>query len=169
MKNYAVCLCTCLLLWASAVHAVPLSNEGGAATDLANEKIIRQLYQDFTASWNRHDTDALSGMWAIDGDHLEPDGTLAKGRKAVSQLLERQHSTAFKDTNLALRIEDVWFITAEVALVDGGYTISGVRTPDGAELPPRSGHLSAILLKEQDRWWIAASRLMVPAPLPYKK
>jgi uncharacterized protein (TIGR02246 family) len=169
MNRYMVILCACLLLCGSAAHAGTLSNVGGAATDLENEKVIRKLYTDFAATWNRHDAAALGAMWALDGDHLEPDGRLAKGRKAVSELLIKQHETVFKDSILNLNIADVWFITADVALIDGGYEIVGIRMPDGSEIPKRAGHLTAILLKEQGRWWIAASRLMVPAALPYKK
>ncbi|HJW74728.1 MAG TPA: hypothetical protein VJ787_03525, partial [Thermoleophilia bacterium] len=70
---------------------------------------------------------------------------------------------------LALSIVDVWFITSEVVLVDGRYVLSGARTPDGKDLPTRNGQLTAVLLKEKDRWWITASRLMIPTALPYKK
>jgi hypothetical protein len=80
-----------------------------------------------------------------------------------------QHDTVFKNTVLDLSIEDVWFITSEVALVDGSYNLAGVVLPDGKELPARKGHLTAILLKEGKSWVIAASRLMIPTELPYKK
>ena len=169
MKHRGLVVWVCVLLYVSAAQAAPLSNLGGAATDLENEKAIRKLYAEFTATWNRHDAPALAAMWAIDGDHLEPDGTRVKGRKAVLELMKRQHDTAFRDSILKLDIQDVWFTTREVALIDGDYQLSGVRLPNGAELPARDGHLTAILLKEQNQWWIAASRLMVPTGLPYKK
>jgi hypothetical protein len=108
-------------------------------------------------------------MWALDGDHQEPDGHHAKGRAAVQALLQRQHETVFKKTTLDLTIDSVWFITAEIALVDGRYQISGIRAPNGAEIPARKGLLTSILLKEGDTWSIAASRLMIPTELPYKK
>jgi uncharacterized protein (TIGR02246 family) len=149
--------------------AVAQDNLGSTSADRENEKVIRTLYDQFEEAWNRHDTAAMAKMWSIDGDHLEPDGTLAKGREGVSQLFAREHDTVFKETQLSLTIDDVWFITGEVALVDGGYEVEGVRTPDGQVLPPRRGHLSAILLKEQGQWWIVASRLMIPSRLPYKK
>jgi uncharacterized protein (TIGR02246 family) len=170
INKYWVAACACVMLCIAAAHATErLSNVGGAATDLENEKAIRKLYSGFEATWNRHDASALGGMWTFDGDHLEPDGTLAKGRKAVSELLKRQHDTVFKETNLSLSITDVWFLAREVALIDGGYKIDGIKTPDGTAVPARSGHLTAILLKERDQWWIAASRLMTPTALPYKK
>ena len=169
MARYGILAWTIVLACAMAAHAGRMSNVGGAATDLENEKTIRQLYADFVTTWNKHDAAGLAKMWALDGDHLEPDGTMVKGRKAVTEHLAAQHKTVFADTVLSLTISDVWFVTDTVALVDGGYGISGIRAPDGRELPKRSGLLTAILLKENGQWWIAASRLMIPTTLPYKK
>lgn len=149
--------------------AAPQSNVGGAATDVKNERKVRELYQRFNEAWNKHDYEALSNMYAIDGDHIEPDGDHADGRPAVALLLKRQHESVFKNTHLMLNIADIWFVTGEVALVDGGYAISGIRTPDGKEVPERRGHLTAVVLYEDGKWWIAASRLMVPTELPYKR
>jgi uncharacterized protein (TIGR02246 family) len=150
------------------VEATSPSNEGGLAGDVANERIVRELYDGFVAAWNRHDVEALAAMWAIDGDHFEPDGTVAKGRDAVRALLGREHGSVFAKTRLTLSVADVWFVSEEVALVDGGYEIHGIRTLDGAELPARRGHLTSVLIREQGKWWIAASRLMIPTELPYK-
>jgi uncharacterized protein (TIGR02246 family) len=145
------------------------SNEGGIASDIANEKAVRALYEAFVKAWNSHDYMALADIWAIDGDHMEPDGTVAKSREAVAGLFKRGHEGPFKNARLQLSIADVWFVSADVALVDGGYAVSGVRTADGVELPERRGHLTSVLLKEQGKWWITASRLMIPTELPYKK
>jgi uncharacterized protein (TIGR02246 family) len=169
MKSYAIAAGMAVLMCAVPAGADRMSNVGGAATDLENEKVIRKLYADFTTHWNKHEVAGLAKMWSLDGDLLEPDGTSAKGRPAIADHLQQQHDTVFKQTTLSLTISDVWFISDDVALVDGGYGISGIRTREGTELPKRSGLLTAILIKEQGQWWIAASRLMVPTTLPYKK
>jgi uncharacterized protein (TIGR02246 family) len=145
------------------------SNEGGIASDIANEKMVRTLYDQFVAAWNKHDYTALGDMWAIDGDHMEPDGTVAKGRDQVTGLFRREHEGPFKHTHLQLSVADVWFITGDVALIDGGYAISGIRTAEGVALPERRGRLTSVLYNEQGKWWIMASRLMIPTELPYKK
>jgi uncharacterized protein (TIGR02246 family) len=154
---------------AGSVPAKAPSNEGGLAGDVANEKLVRELYDQFVAAWNRHDVPALAGMWSIDGDHMEPDGTVAKGREAITMLFTRAHQTIFAKTRLNLSVADVWFPSGDVALIDGGYEIYGIQTPDGEELPARRGHLTSVLILEQGKWWIAASRLMIPTELPYKK
>ncbi len=149
--------------------ALAEKNMLGLPDDVASEKQIRVLYREFTDAWNRHDPAALSKMWGADGDHVEPDGRVAKGREAVAALFKAQHDSVFKQTTLNLTIDSVWLITADVALADGNYEITGIVAPDGTAIPKRSGHLTSVLLREHGKWGIAASRLMIPAPLPYKK
>jgi len=146
----------------------PSSNIGGVRSDEVNENAIRALYVQFADAWNKHDPARLAGMWALDGDHVEPDGRHADGRDAILDLFTKQHGSVFKTTVLTLGIEDVWFVTGDVALVDGTYAISGIIAPDGSQIPPRKGNLTSVLLKEGGKWWIAASRLMIPAELPWR-
>ena len=156
------------VLASSITMAGPSSNIGGVRSDEKNEEAIRALYKSFMEAWNRHDPAALAMMWTLDGDHAEPDGHHADGRDAVLDLLTKQHGSVFKTTELMLTIEDVWFVTENVALVDGTYSITGIVAPDGTQLPPRKGNLTSVLLFENDKWWIAADRLMIPATLPWR-
>ena len=149
--------------------ALAQKNMLGLPADVASEKQIHDLYREFTDAWNRHDPAALGKMWIADGDHLEPDGRVAKGREAVTALFKTEHDSVFKKTTLSLTIDSVWLITTEVALADGNYEITGIVAPDGTAIPKRAGHLTSVLLREHGKWGIAASRLMIPAPLPYKK
>jgi uncharacterized protein (TIGR02246 family) len=149
------------------VHAQ--SNVASIEYDRKEEKRIRELYNAFENAWNAHKVDDMANQWALDGDHQEPDGHIAKGREDVRALFKKQHETVFKNTVLDLSIDAVWFITADVALVEGTYSVAGAVAPDGTELPARQGHLTAVLLKEADTWSIAASRLMIPTQLPYKQ
>ena len=146
----------------------PKSNIGGIASDAVNENAIRAQWDAFAVAWNKHDPAGLAAMWAIDGDHVEPDGHHVDGRDAIMDLLTKQHGSVFKTTVLSLGIEDVWFLTEGVALVDGTYAISGIIAPDGKQIPPRKGNISSVLINEGGKWWIAASRLMIPTELPYK-
>jgi len=170
MKKFlAIALAAALGAGAMTGTALAQSNEGSIRSDLVNEGTIRELYANFNKAWNKHDTQAMANMWSIDGDHREPDGRLAKGREAISKLFAAQHESVFKKTELFLTLKDVWFITANTALIDGSYEVEGARLPDGTVLAPRKGYLTSVLLKERDQWWIVASRLMIPTQLPYKK
>lgn len=147
-------------------HAFGLG--GGTTADVKSEAAIRKLYAEFEGAWNRHDVPTIASRWAIDGDHVEPDGTMAKGRDQVTALLTRQHSGAFKDSTLKLKVLSVWIMSDTVALVDGSYELSGAKAPDGSAVPTRKGYLTSVLLLDKKDWAIAASRLMIPIALPYK-
>jgi len=140
----------------------------GPRSDIPQEQAIRKLFADFTAAWNRHDAEVMAAMWAPDGDHQEPDGRHAKGRKQVEELLREEHTGVFKNTRIKLNIDGVWFITSNLALVDGTYDLEGVLGADGKALPLRNGHLTSVLLNEQGRWWVAASRTMIPVKLVWR-
>jgi uncharacterized protein (TIGR02246 family) len=141
---------------------------GGTSADVKSEKAIREVYGDFAGDWNRHEVTKLSARWAIDGDHVEPDGTVAKGRDQVTALLTKQHAGVFKNSTLTLAVNTVWMMSDTVALVDGTYELSGATLPDGSAVPTRKGMLTSVLLLDKDTWAIAASRLMIPTTLPYK-
>ena len=158
----------CTALTAAAQTPSMKSDAGRLKSDVMNEEAIRKLYEQFTAAWNKHDAKAMADMWVEDGDDAEPDGHVAKGRGEIEKMLTLQHKSVMKDSKLTLAVDSVWFITANVALVDGTYEVDGIVAPDGKKIPPRKGRLSSILLHERGHWWIAASRLMIPAPLPWR-
>lgn len=141
---------------------------GGPSSDLANDAAIRELYAQFTAAWNAHDPKKMASFWALDGDVTEPDGMVAKGRDEVEKHFASEQEAAFKDSTLKLTVDSIWFISAEVAMVDGTYVVLNALDPNGQPLPPRKGLVSAVLLKEDGTWHVAASRSMIPIPLPWR-
>ncbi len=170
MRNVIVfCALALAPLAARAADVHSPSNASSIRSDQKNESMIRKIYADFQAAWNRHDAAALGALYALDGDHVEPDGTVVKGNDAVVALFTKQHQSVFKGSTLQLTIDDVWFITADVALIDGRYELSGAVLPDGSPIPSRKGRLTAVFLRERGDWAIVASRLMIPTELPYKK
>ncbi|HXC50817.1 MAG TPA: SgcJ/EcaC family oxidoreductase [Candidatus Limnocylindrales bacterium] len=146
-------------------HAFGLG--GGTTRDVKSQDAIRKLYSEFETEWNKHDVAKMAQHWAIDGDHVEPDGTMAKGRDEVTALLTKQHASVFKNSTLKLTVKSVWIMSDTVALVDGTYELSGAVRPDGEAVPTREGKLTSVLLLDKT-WQIAASRLMIPTALPYK-
>ena len=147
----------------------PRPGAGGPRTDLANDEKIRQLYAEFTAAWNAHDAKKMASFWALDGDTIEPDGMVAKGRAEVEKHFAEEQATAMKDSQLKLTIDSVWFVSADVALIDGSYVVLNATDPNGQPLPPRKGLVSSVVIREHGgTWQVAASRSMIPIPLPWR-
>ena len=166
-----ILLVTALLcVTGAAVGQTPKARPGagGPRTDLVNDEAIRKLYADFTAAWNTHDAAKLASFYTIDGDTVEPDGVTARGHDEVEKHFATEHAAAFKDTELKLTVDSVWFISGDVALVDGTYAVVGAVDPNGQQLPPRKGLMTSVLLKEHGTWHVAASRSMIPIPLPWR-
>ncbi len=165
---FAVLLMVAGRVQAQASTPKPHPGAGGPRSDLANEQTIRKLYMDFTAAWNDHDPKKMAAFWSLDGDTVEPDGMAAKGRNEVEKHFAEEQSTAMKESTLKLTIDSVWFVTADVALVDGSYVVLNAHDPNGQQLPPRKGLVTSVVIRENGTWHVAASRSMIPIPLPWR-
>ena len=140
------------------------------ARDLTS-RTKRKFGTSTTSSWRRGTDTTRKPMaknWTIDGDHFEPDGTRAHGKHQVEKLFTLEQATVFKDSEIDLIIETVFFISQDVALVDGSYEVVGAKTQDGDALPARQGHLTSVLLKERGKWWVVASRATINVPLAWR-
>lgn len=135
----------------------------GSAKD---RQAIRKVQNDFAAAWNQADTKAMAGLWAENGDLINPFGREAKGRKAIEKLFAEERSTLAKDTNFAVRVRAVRFLKPDVVVVDCAWEVAGIHGADGSELPPLKGLYTAVMSKKQGQWQIAASRPMVPVAPP---
>ena len=58
-------------------------------------------------------------------------------------------------------VEQVRFITPELATVDGSWIVTGARGADGKELPPIKGRGLELVQKKDGRWRIIMTREMV--------
>ena len=156
----------------SGAWAIDASVGAGVETsrrNLEGEAAIRKRYEEFVAAFNKHDTEAMAAMYAVQGDHWEPDGSAAEGRPAVAKMFAEEHATGFKDATIDLKIDAVWMITPNVALVNGTYAVNNVRDAQGNEIAIRKGNLTSVMLLEDGQWWVAASRATIPVPLPWRK
>ena len=164
MKKVAIIALLIALCGAAAAQAPP----GSMPSDQAREAEIRKVYATWVEAWNRHDVPAMSAIWALDGDMLEPDGRHADKRSGVAKLFEEEHTSVFKTARMKLAIDSVWFIKDDVALADGTYELDGVRGPEGKDLPTRKGHFSTVWLRENGKWWVTANRTMIPVQLIWR-
>ena len=168
MLLFAVLLVVAAGVQAQSNTPKPHPGAGGPRSDLANEATIRTLYTEFAEAWNAHDAKKMASFWALDGDTIEPDGMVAKGNAEVEKHFAEEQATAMKDSTLKLTIDAVWFVTADVALVDGSYVVLNAADPNGQQLPPRKGLVSSVVIREDGIWHVAASRSMIPIPPPWR-
>ncbi len=113
---------------------------------------LEQTVERFCDAWNRHDVEALTAMWAEDGELNHPWGYHAVGRAAVLDLLSREHAGSMAGSRLSVvRVAARGDEQMVVADLDG--VLAGVRAPHGRpyDLEHR---MSAMFVRAGDTWQI---------------
>jgi uncharacterized protein (TIGR02246 family) len=119
----------------------------------ADEAAVREVVRSLERLFNQGDADGLGQLYVEDGDRRDAAGRSAKGRRAVRD----EYETAFRNRQPRRAAEgnqtrwdegEVRFLRADVAVVDGFYTL-----PDR-----RRGPYTLVITREGGRWLIAAAR-----------
>jgi uncharacterized protein (TIGR02246 family) len=125
-----------------------------------DDTAIRALVQSYFDAREHRDPGRLAGLFTANADQLVSSGEWRKGRQAlVDGVLA---SSARESGKRTIEIETIRHLTADVAIADGRYTITGAAGPAG----PRNMWSAFILQKQNGRWFIAAIRNMLPAARP---
>lgn len=130
---------------------------GGAAKSTSSakdEEEIRKVLADFVEAWNKHDAKAFSMVFAEDADFTNVRGTSASGRAEIEKFHAPLFATRFKGTSQKMAKTKIRFIRPDVAAVDAWWEMTGVKGPEGQDIPLRRGLLNFIMTKEGDGWRI---------------
>ena len=131
-----------------------------------SEAEVRARSQEFAAIWNRHDVKAMAGVWAADGDLINPSGRVAKGRTEVEKLLTEEHSGVMKGTTFTITDMTVRMLKSDVALADWDVEIAGMHAADGSPIPTQKMHVNEVMVKKVGKWWTVAARPVSYLPPP---
>ena len=123
-----------------------------------DETAIRTMVDQAVRRLNKGDLTALEDFWDEGADYVGVDGTLIKGRTQIQALFRE---VAGKTGQQTATIEQIRFITPDIATVDGGWTVTGARDATGQELPPIKGRGFEVVQKKSGRWRFILTREMV--------
>ncbi|HEU0004435.1 MAG TPA: SgcJ/EcaC family oxidoreductase [Terriglobia bacterium] len=125
-----------------------------------DEAPIREIVSKYVDARERIDPKAVEALFTRDADQLVSSGEWRKGRDAVVRgTMASSRGTGGKRT---ITVEQVRFVTPDVAIADGRYELTGLS--GGAT---RSMWATLIMKKASDGWRITAIRNMLPAtPAP---
>lgn len=143
--------------------AEPAAEETTAADD---EAAIRALGDRYASAWADGDAAAAANLYASDGDLVQVDGRVHKGRAEIQAALAGDLEGVFKGTQISIATESVRFLEPAVAMMDGSFEITGITGPDGAAADPLRGLFSNVGVKEGGTWTLKCVRAMVPLPAP---
>ncbi len=127
----------------------------GRQSRSADDQAVRDVVRRYVAAREARDPAAVAALFAADADQLVSSGEWRLGReKVVEGSLASTERTGGKRE---IAVERVRFVSDDVAIADGRYTIAGLETGD------RRMWSTFVMAKEAGAWKIAAIRNMLPA------
>src|SRR5436190_11892042 len=147
-----------MLFWSRVAIVAALVGSVQAASPGEDESVIRTMVDQAVKRLNKGDLTALQDFWDEGADYVGVDGTLIKGRTQIQALFRE---VAGKTGQQTATIEQIRFITPEIATVDGAWTVTGARDATGQELPPIKGRGFEVVQKKSGRWRFILTREMV--------
>lgn len=111
---------------------------------------ITKTAEAFVEAFNKGDAKAVSEFWTPDGDYVDEDAHVLKGRKAIEESYAELFSRN-KDLKLQIDVAARKFPTPDTVIEDGN---SMVVAPDG-RAPSRSRYTNVMV--EQDGKWLLES------------
>ena len=122
-----------------------------------DERIIRSMVDQAVACLNKGDVTAFDDFWDEHADYVGVDGKHTKGRSQIQALF--RHMTKSGSTGKqTISIDQLRFVTPELAAVDGSWIVTGVRAADGKELPPINGRGFELVQKKNGQWRFIMTR-----------
>ena len=123
-----------------------------------DERQIRKLIPQFLDAWGHADAAQLASVFAPDGDLIIPTGNVFSGREAIGAFYSSVFQNGYKGSRATGVIERMRFITPDIAIADGRWTIAGAHDQDGKDAPTERGIFSVIVARKRSRWLMSALR-----------
>jgi uncharacterized protein (TIGR02246 family) len=123
-----------------------------------DEDTIRQMVADAIRQLNQGDVSAIRAFWDDDADYVGIDGQFIRNRQAMEVFFD-QLLKAGAGTEIAT-IERVRFLSSDLAIVDGSWTLAGAKSQDGKALQTIRGRGCEIVQKKKGHWRFIATREM---------
>jgi uncharacterized protein (TIGR02246 family) len=134
-------------LWLSGQ---PPANAGGGREEAA----LRELWSQFEGAFNQYDANKVASLYAPDGDRINADFEVARGRAEIAKQYEKEFDRRKSDAStvplhakLAIRL-----LRDDVAILDGEWQgfLSGKKV---------RGQFTVIAQKGPKGWQIASGRV----------
>ena len=119
---------------------------------------VQNIVSAFAETWNRHDMQAFSELYAEDAEFVNVVGLWWKGRAQIRAAHEFTHQNLFRHSRLSIDKTAIRFPTPTIAIARCKWTLENHRTPEGIVLPARKGILVHVLARNATDWRIIDSQ-----------
>jgi uncharacterized protein (TIGR02246 family) len=124
-----------------------------------DERTLRSMVDQAIIRLNRGDVTVFEDFWDEHTDYVGVDGRLTKNRTEIQVLFREMAKAGTRQQTVA--IEQIRFITPQLATIDGSRTVTGAHDKNGKELPPIRGRGFELAQKRDGRWRFIVTREMV--------
>jgi uncharacterized protein (TIGR02246 family) len=125
---------------------------------------IRRQLERYTTAWNKGDAKALASLYDVEGAITSASGHTVQGRDALEKGFAEGFAGSSKGSRMTAIVGTIRFLKPDIAVVEGVWELSGLRGPNGKEMPPVKGLSLAVYVNKSRQWLLAAGQTMLPAP-----
>lgn len=116
------------------------------------EAAITKTAEAFVEAFHKGDARAVAAFWTADGDYVDADGRVLKGREAIEKAFTELFA-ANKGLKLRIDVANLKFPAPDLAIEDG---TSAVIAPDGSA--PSRARYTNVLVKKDGHWLLSSVR-----------
>jgi len=149
-----------LMFTALSFYAQEKAKTSGAGSD---EAMIRANVEQMAKGWNTKSGAEFAKPFAEDADYVIVNGMHVKGRAAIDKGHQDIFDTIYKNSNVAVTVEQIRFLRSDVAVV---HVRSALTVTRENSTRTNDGRITLIMTKNKDRWEIAAFQNTAIQPPP---
>ncbi len=149
---FGIALATILTL---SLQSNPLAAQ--APPTMSVRTAITRLFLAYEKAWDRSDGKALAATYVPNGDLMIPTGQLFSGKSSIAAFYDGVFAHGYARTRGTGLAQHVRMLSSNVALVDGTWSIRGVRDTS-AKTHDENGVLTAVIVRANFGWKLAALR-----------
>jgi len=122
-----------------------------------DEAAVRAVIDHWRQAWELFDGSVLNGDYTDDADWLNAFGVKQKGNAAIVEFVSAVvKRPGVQDRHTTWSEPRVRFLRPDVAVAFRDYQTTGMKRPDGQDMPLRRTHAMWVLTKDGGRWKIAS-------------
>ena len=135
-----------------AGKSTPQASTPALSTRDADEKLVRQIAENFEKAYNAHDAKALSALFTADAEIVSEFGTVTQGRADIGKAFASIFDD-YPETKISVAIKSIRMVSPGVAIEDG--TTTTINDPGEAEELSR---YTVVHVRQDGKWLMASAR-----------
>lgn len=155
-----------VLALAGCQPAEPPPAETTETAPMSDEDMIRARTDEFEQAVSQSDAKAIGALFVEDSDLVDQAGTMHHGRMAIVERYQKLFEGPYKGAQGSLDVTSVRFVRPDIAVIDGTYELTGLKSAEGQDLPAVKGMFTNVSVKQNGQWMLHCSRPMLPMKAP---